>query len=103
PDGAYRAIDGPPLEYKVEMSKVDGEWRIDELPDGVVIDKPAFAKFYRRYVLYFVDPTGNALVPDPRWIASPKDQLTQRLLTLLGEGPQPAIAPVVLNELDARR
>lgn len=103
PDGAYRAIDGPPLEYKVEMSKTDGEWRIDELPDGVVIDKPAFAKFYRRYVLYFVDPTGSALVPDPRWIASPKDQLTQRLLTLLGEGPQPAIAPVVLNELDARR
>ncbi|MEV6278335.1 MtrAB system accessory lipoprotein LpqB [Nocardia sp. NPDC051832] len=100
-DGSYRAVEGPPLENKIEMSKVDGQWRIDELPDGVVMDKAAFAKSYRRYVLYFVDPTGTTLVPDLRWIAAPKNQLAARLLTLISAGTQPALTPVVRNQLTA--
>lgn len=97
-DGAYRAIDAP-LENKIEMTKVDGEWRIDELPDGVVMEQTAFAKSYRRYVLYFIDPSGTTVVPDLRWISVAKNQLTQRLLSLLSEGTQPALASVVRNEL----
>ncbi|GAA5087685.1 MtrAB system accessory lipoprotein LpqB [Nocardia iowensis] len=99
-DGAYRAT-ADPLENKIEMTKVNGEWRIDELPDGVVMDSIAFGKMYRRYVLYFVDPTGGSVVPDLRWISVPKVQLTQRLLAMLGEGTQPALAPVLRNELAA--
>lgn len=99
-DGAYRAIDAP-LENKIEMTKVDGEWRIDELPDGVVMEQTAFAKSYRRYVLYFVDPTGTTVVPDLRWISVAKNQLAQRLLSLLAEGAQPTLASVVRNELAA--
>lgn len=98
-DGAYRAVEGPPLENKIEMLKVDGEWRIDELPDGVVMDTIAFAKSYRRHVLYFVDPSGTTVVPDLRWISVAKVQLTQRLLSLLMEGSQPALARVVRNQL----
>ncbi|RJO79955.1 MtrAB system accessory protein LpqB [Nocardia panacis] len=100
-DGAYKALPNDPREDKIEMSKVDGEWRIDDLPDGVIMDSIAFGKSYRRYVLYFIDPTGTALVPDLRWIAAPKVQLTQRLLGLLNQGPQPALAPVLRNELAA--
>ncbi|QIS15231.1 MtrAB system accessory lipoprotein LpqB [Nocardia arthritidis] len=99
-DGAYRAVSDP-FEKKIEMTKVDGEWRIDDPPDGVVMDSTAFAKFYRRYVLYFVDPTGTTLVPDLRWIAVPNGQLTQRLLALLNAGTQPALTPVLRNELAA--
>ncbi|MEV0245371.1 MtrAB system accessory lipoprotein LpqB [Nocardia sp. NPDC050712] len=98
-DGSYRAIEGQLLENKIEMSKVDGQWRIDDLPDGVVMDKAAFAKSYRRYALYFVDPSGSSLVPDLRWIAAPKNELAARLLTLIGSGTQPALAPVVRNQL----
>ncbi|MFG1791499.1 MtrAB system accessory lipoprotein LpqB [Nocardia sp. NPDC049149] len=100
PDGAYQAT-VEPLENKIEMTKVNGEWRIDELPDGVVIDNTAFGKSYRRYVLYFADPTGSTVVPDLRWISVPKVQLTQRLLSMLGAGTQPALAPVLRNELAA--
>ncbi|MFC9894029.1 MtrAB system accessory lipoprotein LpqB [Nocardia sp. NPDC127579] len=100
-DGSYRAIEGQMLENKIEMSKVDGQWRIDELPDGVVMDKAAFAKSYRRYALYFVDPSGSSLVPDLRWIATPKHELAARLLSLIGAGAQPALASVVRNELTA--
>ncbi|MEV0340054.1 MtrAB system accessory lipoprotein LpqB [Nocardia sp. NPDC050713] len=98
PDGAYRAVDGT-VENKIEMSRVDGEWRIDELPDGVVMDRTAFNKSYRRYVLYFVEPGGTSVVPDLRWISVSKNQLAQRLLTLLTEGPQPELASVVRNQL----
>ncbi|MEV6555371.1 MtrAB system accessory lipoprotein LpqB [Nocardia sp. NPDC051756] len=100
-NGAYRASADPPLENKIEMTKVNDEWRIDELPDGVVMDAIAFGKMYRRYVLYFVDPTSSVVVPDLRWAAVPKAQLTQRLLAMLGEGTQPALAPVLRNELAA--
>ncbi|MEU4343014.1 MtrAB system accessory lipoprotein LpqB [Nocardia sp. NPDC023852] len=97
-DGAYRASDDL-VENKIELTKVDGEWRIDELPDGVVMDSTAFARSYRRYVLYFVDPAATTVVPDLRWISVAKVQLTQKLLSLLIEGTQPALAPVLRNEL----
>ncbi|WP_280469372.1 MtrAB system accessory lipoprotein LpqB [Nocardia farcinica] len=100
-DGAYRAVNEPTLENKIEMVKVDGEWRIAELPDGVVMDITAFTKSYRRYVLYFADPSGNTAVPDLRWLSVPKNQLTQRLLSLLSEGPHGAIGAVVRNQLAA--
>lgn len=101
-DGGYRPSDDIVIvENKIELTKVDGEWRIDELPDGVVMDSTAFFKSYRRYALYFIDPSGNTTIPDLRWISVPKGQLTQRLLSSLLEGPQPALASVLRNELAA--
>ncbi|MGS2806180.1 MtrAB system accessory lipoprotein LpqB [Nocardia sp. MW-W600-9] len=97
-DGGYRAVEGT-LENKIEMSKIDGEWRITELPDGVVMESTAFDKSYRRYVLQYVDPGSSVLVPDPRWISVPRAQLTERLIGMLGAGPQSTIAPVVRNQL----
>ncbi|MFF2085712.1 MtrAB system accessory lipoprotein LpqB [Nocardia sp. NPDC058176] len=97
-DGGYRATEGM-LENKIEMSKIDGEWRITQLPSGVVMDSSAFDKSYHRHVLYYVDPDSSVLVPDPRWVSVPRAQLTERLIAMLGEGPQSAIAPVVRNQL----
>ncbi|MBF6202245.1 hypothetical protein IU477_30745, partial [Nocardia cyriacigeorgica] len=97
-DGGYRAVEGT-LENKIELSTVDGEWRITELPDGVVMDSTAFDKSYRRYVLQYVDPGSSVLVPDPRWVSVPRAQLTERLVGMLGAGPQSTIAPVVRNQL----
>lgn len=98
-DGAYSAVTEPTLENKIELVKIDGEWRIESLPPGVVMDTAAFAKSYRRYVLYFADQAGTAAVPDLRWLSVPKNQLTQRLLGLLIEGPNDTLAPVVRNRL----
>ncbi|MGM7645796.1 MtrAB system accessory lipoprotein LpqB [Nocardia sp. JW2] len=97
-DGVYRATDGM-LENKIELSKIDGEWRITDLPDGVVMDSASFASTYQRYVLYYFDSSAQLLVPDPRWISVPRGQLTERLVGLLSGGPQPAIAGVVRNLL----
>lgn len=100
-DGSYRAVDTNPADFEadVKMVKVDGEWRIDQLPPGVVIEETAFSKAYQHLSLYFPNTAGTTTVPDLRWIATPKDQLTQRLLSLLAEGPQPELAPAVRNVL----
>ena len=45
----------------------DGEWRITEAPDGVVIDRDVFANVFHRYSLMYFDPTWQFLVPDVRW------------------------------------
>ncbi|MGW4242738.1 MtrAB system accessory lipoprotein LpqB [Nocardia sp. NPDC004722] len=99
-DGSYRAADGT-LETKVDLEKIDGQWRIKDLPSGVIVEQAAFAKSYHRYSLFFPNLAGLAMVPDLRWISVRKDQLAQRLLSLLGEGPQAALAPAVRNPLAA--
>ncbi|WP_459961840.1 MtrAB system accessory lipoprotein LpqB [Nocardia sp. IFM 10818] len=97
-DGSYRATEGT-FETKIEMVKVDGEWRVDELPGGVVVEQSAFGKAYKRFSLFFPNAAGNAMVPDLRWVSERKDTLTQRLLGLLSEGPQPALGPAVRNPM----
>ncbi|WP_459547724.1 MtrAB system accessory lipoprotein LpqB [Nocardia sp. X0981] len=97
-DGSYHAVDGI-IEHKIEMTRVEGEWRIDELPDGVVMEYSAFSRSYRRHALYFVTSDGRHVVPDLRWVSVRPDELTQRLVEMLMAGPQPHIAPVVRNYL----
>jgi hypothetical protein len=97
-NGSFRAATTS-VEYRFDMTKVGGEWRIDELPAGVVIEDAAFTKSYRRYPLFFPNNAGTAVVPDLRWIALRKDQLAPRLLSMLQDGPQQTLAPAVRDML----
>lgn len=45
----------------------DGEWRITEAPDGVVVDRDQFPRVFHRYPIMYFDPTWQYLVPDVRW------------------------------------
>jgi hypothetical protein len=96
-DGSFRAQDST-YEAIIEMTKVGSEWRIDQLPPGVVVDSTAFYQSYRRYPLYFPNSAGTSMVPDLRWISTSKEQLTQRLLSMLSEGAQPELGTAVRNE-----
>ncbi|MEU4316831.1 MtrAB system accessory lipoprotein LpqB [Nocardia sp. NPDC024068] len=98
PDGSYHAADGI-IEHKIEMNRVDGEWRIDELPDGVVMEYSAFTQSYRRQALYFVTADGQHVAPDLRWISVRPDEVAAHLVGMLIAGPQPFIAPAVRNYL----
>ncbi|WP_216896370.1 MtrAB system accessory lipoprotein LpqB [Nocardia alni] len=99
-DGSFHATDKA-FETQITMAKLDNEWRIDQLPAGVIVDKDAFYKAYQRYSLFFPNSSGTTLVPDLRWISTGKGQLAQRLLSLLAAGPQTALAPAVRNVLSA--
>src|SRR5207344_3174499 len=74
----------------IELVKTPGGWRIDRLPNGVFLDWQQFQSTYKRYTLYFVDPTGKTVVPDPRYVAvSDPDQLATELVIKLVSGPRP--------------
>jgi hypothetical protein len=68
-------------EYSFE--KVDGQWRISEAPNGVVMDKFTFDQVYQPHPLYFFDSTNSVLVPDVRFFpagASASTRITKALL-----------------------
>lgn len=84
----------------IELVKTSGGWRIDKLPNGVFLDWQQFQATYKRDTLYFVDPTGKTVVPDPRYVAvSDSDQLATELVSKLVSGPRPEMANTVRNLL----
>src|SRR6185295_17026309 len=84
----------------IELVKTSGGWRIDRLPNGVFLDWQQFQSTYKRNTLYFADPTGSTVVPDPRYVAvSDPDQLATELVSKLIAGPRPEMNNTVRNLL----
>ncbi len=84
----------------IELVQTPGGWRINRLPNGVFLDWQKFQAAYKRYTLYFVDPTGKTVVPDPRYVAvSDPDLLATELVNKLIAGPRPEMAKAVRNLL----
>ncbi|MGV0850901.1 MtrAB system accessory lipoprotein LpqB [Mycolicibacterium phlei] len=84
----------------IELVRTPDGWRIDRLPNGVFLDWQQFQATYKRHTLYFVDPTGTTVVPDPRYVAvSDPDQLATELVSKLIAGPRPEMANTVRNLL----
>ena len=94
--GEGRLPDPGPIEL---VQTLQG-WRIDKLPNGVFLDWQQFQATYKRNTLYFVDPTGTTVVPDPRYVVlSDPDLLATELVTKLMAGPRPEMAMGVRNLL----
>ncbi|WP_197417496.1 MtrAB system accessory lipoprotein LpqB [Mycobacterium sp. GA-2829] len=84
----------------IELVKTSDGWRIDRLPNGVFLDWQQFQSTYKRNTLYFVDPTGATVVPDPRYVAvSDPDQVATELVSKLMSGARPEMANTVRNLL----
>lgn len=101
--GVFETADGAlPDPGPIELLKTPGGWRIDKLPNGVFLDWQQFQATYKRNTLYFADPTGATVVPDPRYVAvSDPDQLATELISKLIAGPRPEMANTVRNLLGA--
>ena len=97
--GVFETGEGAlPDQGGIELVKTPGGWRIDKLPNGVFLDWQQFQSTYKRNTLYFADPTGTTVVPDPRYVAvSDPDQLATELISKLIAGPRPEIANSVRN------
>lgn len=68
------------------LVQIDGQWRINSAPDGVVLDEQKFSEVFNPYSLSFFDPTWTHLVPDLRWFPSRASTGTQIVAALLA-GP----------------
>lgn len=65
--GAYTEAFGPSSLPPFVVELVDGQWRISDAPDGVVIDESRFERVYGDYALQYFDQSWKRLVPDVRW------------------------------------
>ncbi len=101
--GVFETGDGKlPDPGPIELVQTPNGWRINRLPNGVFLDWQKFQAAYKRYTLYFVDPTGKTVVPDPRYVAvSDADLLATELVNKLIAGPRPEMANAVRNLLGA--
>ena len=68
--------------------KVKGQWRISDLPDGIVLSRTSFETAFAAYPIYFFDPDFHYLVPDMRWFPSGAT-VQDRIVTALLAGPAP--------------
>jgi hypothetical protein len=68
--------------------KVNGQWRISDLPDGIVLSRTGFETAFAAYPIYFFDPDFHYLVPDVRWFPS-GSTVQDRIVTALIAGPAP--------------
>ncbi|MDQ1741755.1 MAG: hypothetical protein QOE23_94 [Pseudonocardiales bacterium] len=85
--------------FTYDLTEVDGQWRIDQLQPGVLINQSAFVRTYQARKLYFYDLSERLLVPDLRYSALNGQALGTWLLAALLAGPRPELAQSVINEV----
>ncbi|MGY1604148.1 LpqB family beta-propeller domain-containing protein [Geodermatophilus sp. SYSU D00815] len=102
PRGVFTVGDQESFAREFTLQQVDGEWRIADPPDGLLMLEPDFARLYDELPAYFLDPTGQRLVPDPRYLVSGDAQPTTLVDRLL-EGPSAALTAGVRNPLAGAR
>lgn len=95
-NGAYQPDEGvTQLSFRLAQQD-DGEWRITEAPDGVVIERDLFANVFHRYSVMYFDLTWQYLVPDVRWF--PTTNAATRIADALVDGTQSAwLSDSVIN------
>ncbi len=95
-NGRYE-VSGPAAELEITfaLKVVDGEWRIDELPQGLVLSQSDVDRAFRSFAVYFFNPSFDALVPDPRMVPVIGPGLATALVRSLLEGPSTWLAPAV--------
>ncbi|PCE14920.1 hypothetical protein AUC47_01900 [Microbacterium sp. SZ1] len=98
--GAYSEAFGASTSSFV-VERTDGQWRISEAPDGVVLDESRFSRVYDDYALQFFDPTWERLVPDVRWFPRRATIATTIAQALIGGAPSPWLDPAVQNAFPA--
>jgi len=111
--GAYLPeIGRAPSELTFGLARVDGEWRIESLPDGLLLTEGTFATVFRPVPVAFLSPDHEVLVPDVRYVptrraaryaveqllAGPVPWLADSVTTAVPDGLRVDTAGVVLNE-----
>lgn len=99
PDGSYVPGEAA-FPYTFRLTKVDGNWRIENPPSGLLLESSTFDAAYRPYEIYFLNSTRTRVVPDVRWYAAARDTLPSLLVTALEQGPSQWLDGGVLTDLE---
>ncbi|MHA7281665.1 LpqB family beta-propeller domain-containing protein [Arthrobacter sp. TMS2-4] len=72
----------------VRMVQFDGEWRIDEIPDGIMLAQSSARDLLISHSLYFYSSNYRFWVPDARWFVR-RTGVTARIVGAMLAGPAP--------------
>ncbi len=92
-NGVYReelSSSNEALEFTLQQ--VDGQWRISEAPDGVVLLRQAFTDLFRSTPLTFFDVAERYTTQDLRWFPN-TDDYASRVVRELLRGPSEWLYP----------
>ncbi|MGX7680688.1 LpqB family beta-propeller domain-containing protein [Jatrophihabitans sp. DSM 45814] len=82
------------------LAKVNGQWRISEPPNGVIITRTTFDAKYNAQKIYFFNAAQTKLVPDVRYSAlTDQSALAKWVLIQLVAGPQPQLSQAVKSAM----
>jgi hypothetical protein len=79
----------------------DGQWRIENPPNALVVPTSFFDRSFARFNLYFFDQTGRTLLPDPVFIPRGEQTATNLVRGLLA-GAGFGLAEVTRSALPSR-
>lgn len=90
---------GAAVPFVFGIKRVNGEYRIDSLRNGLVLTVDQFQAAYAQRNLYFFDLAEQYLVPDARWSSlDDSSQLATWLVTQLAAGPRPDLQNAVTSD-----
>lgn len=96
--GSYATSAAGEIELAFQLEqREDGEWRIAEAPDGIVLDQGNFPDVYSDHRLAYFDPTWTYLVPDVRWFPASGNAATYIVRELVNGAPSPWLAGSVAS------
>lgn len=95
-----RAAAGAVLYENFSVRRVNGEWRIASLADGLALSESDVARAYRQSNIYFLNPSKRTLVPDPVYLSVNLGVSTALIRALLA-GPTKWLAPAVTTAIPA--
>ncbi|MDU0349547.1 spore gernimation protein, partial [Actinomyces sp. MRS3W] len=86
PDGVFtHAAVSDSVSYFSLTPNDAGQWRIAELPEGMLLNDGDLTRSFSSRPLYFLTSDHERLVPDARWL--PRHELPRRLIDALLHGP----------------
>jgi hypothetical protein len=96
-NGIYSAVQqaDSSIQRSFGMKRISGQWRIDKLSPGLVIDLSDFVVNYHLHPLYYFDLSQKHLVPDPRYSPLADQSLATWLLDQLLSQPRPELQQAV--------
>jgi Lipoprotein LpqB beta-propeller domain/Sporulation and spore germination len=84
---------GRGVDYRLRLVKEDGQWRISDPPNRLLVPRSHLDTQYEQFRLYFFDRSGQVLVPEPVYVPRGRQAPTVLLAGLL-KGPEPGLDDV---------
>jgi lipoprotein LpqB-like beta-propeller protein/sporulation and spore germination protein len=86
------------MALTLRLLKVRGQWRIANPPPGLYIDNEYFENDYKKFALYFFDPSKQVLAADPVYLVD-DHTAASALVADLVQGPTSSLSGAVTTEI----